>query len=117
METFRGVKNSNSQGDDFPRCLYRNDMCSMEDIIADSRNANSSISSPPSRYPMAKDIIAIVSSIPSSILIYTSVHYGSLLNSVGQISCVAAIAIGSTVALPFEALRLLARPVKNNRKM
>jgi hypothetical protein len=66
---------------------------------------------------MTEDIIAIVSPIPSSTLIYTSVHYGAFLSSVGQITCVLAIAIGSIVALHFEALRLLARPGRNTRKM
>jgi hypothetical protein len=89
----------------------------MEAIIAESKKANSGISSLPSRYPITEDIIAIVSSIPSSILIYVSTHYESSLNSVGKVTCVLAIAIGSTVALHFEALGLLARPGRNTRKM
>jgi hypothetical protein len=117
METFPWGSGSKRQEDDFPRCLYSNDMCSMEAIIAESRKENSGISSLASRYPITEDIIAIVSSIPSGILIYASVHYGAFLSSVGQITCVVAVAIGSTIALQFDALRLLARPGRNTRKI
>ena len=74
METFPWGSGSKRQEDDFPRCLYRNDMCLMEAIIDESRKANSGISSLPSRYPMTEDIIAIVSSIPS----HLNLHVGAL---------------------------------------
>ena len=84
----------------------------MEDIVAGSRCAKACPLSWPSSYPITEDIIAILSAIPSSILIYISVHYGSFLSAVGQLTYVLAIAIGSTIALHFEALRLLARSRK-----
>ena len=80
----------------------------MEAIIARSLDANTGLSSLPSRYPITEDIIAILGAVPSSIIIYISVHYYSFLSSVGQLTYVLAIAIGSTIALHFEALRLLA---------
>jgi hypothetical protein len=96
---------SNSQGDDFPSCLYNNESCSKEAIIARPLGANTCLSSLPSGYPITEDIIAILGAVPSSIVIYMSVHYDSFLSSVGQLY-VGAVAIGITTALHFEALRL-----------
>jgi hypothetical protein len=112
MKTFGGGNASKRQEDDFPSCLYRNDTCSMKVIIAESRKANTCLSSLPSEYPIAEDIIAIFSAIPSSILIYMSARYDSFLSSVGQITCVLAIAVASTIALHFDALRL---PVRSRK--
>src|SRR5271155_2686212 len=112
MKPFRGVNNFDSYDDDFPSCLYSNYFCSMEVIVDQSMKANT-----PSRYMISEDIIAVVGSIPSSIIIYVSVYYDLFPRSVGQSTYVFAIAIGSTIALHFEALRLLANPRRNTRKI
>jgi hypothetical protein len=104
METFRGVNNSKSQGDDLPSCLYSNGSSSMKDIISRSREASTS-----SAVTIAEDIIAIVSAIPSSVITYMSVHCDLFPSSIRAISYILAIAIGSTIALHFEALRLLTK--------
>jgi hypothetical protein len=116
METFRGGNNSRDQKGDFPSCLYSNDSCSMEDIVARSQEAKTGPQSWSSSYPITEDIIAILSAIPSSIAICISVHSGSFLSSVGQLTCVLAFAIGSAIALHFEAMLVLVRPVRNNLK-
>ena len=107
MESFRSGNNSNDQEDDFPSWLYSNGVSSMEDVIARSREA--SMASQP---PMAEDIIAIVGAIPSSTIIYASVHWDLFPSSIRIIAYVLAFAIGSTIALHFEALRLLVRARK-----
>jgi hypothetical protein len=103
MEPFRSGNNSDSQKDDFPSCLYSNDSCSMETIVARSREAKTGLSSSQGGYPVTEDIIAILSAIPSSIVIYTSIHHNLFLSSRGLVTWVLAIAFGSTVAL-MEAL-------------
>ena len=52
---------SKRQEDDFPSCLHRNDSSSMKTIIARSQEASM-------EPPIAEDIIAIVSAIPSMIV-------------------------------------------------
>lgn len=89
----------------------------MQAIISKSLEANTGLSSPASEYPIAEDVIAILGAIPSSIVIYLSVHYHWFLNSVGHITYVLAIAIGSTLALHFEAWRLVAKPIRTSRRM
>src|SRR5277367_1235203 len=107
MEPFRGGNNFDSYDDDFPGCLYNNDSCSMETIVAQSWKANTA-----TEYTISEDIIAVVGAIPSSIIIYVSVCYDLFPRSPGPISYVLAIAIGSTIALHFEALRL---PVRSRK--
>jgi hypothetical protein len=107
MEPFRSGNNSNSQEEAFPSCLYSNGWSSMKDIIAGSREAST-----PSELTIAEDIIAIVSAIPSSIITYMSVHCDSVPSSIRTATYVLAIAIGSIIALHFEALRLLAKSRK-----
>jgi hypothetical protein len=79
----------------------------MEDIIARSGEAST-----PSELAIVEDIIAIVSAIPSSIITYMSVHCDSVPSSIPTATYILAIAIGSTIAPHFEALRLLVRPRK-----
>jgi hypothetical protein len=62
--------------------------------------------------PTAEDIIAIVSALPSGIVTYMSVHYDLFPSSIRAISYILAIAIGSTIALHFEALRVLGKSGK-----
>ena len=62
---------------------------------------------------ISEKIIAIVGAIPSSILIYVSIYYDLFPRTASQIAYVIAIAIGGTIALHFEALRLLARSRQN----
>jgi hypothetical protein len=99
--------NSDSHEDDFPNCLYGNASCSMEDIISQSLKANMA-----SECTISEEIIAVFGAIPSSIIIYVSGYYDLFPRTAGQITYVLAIAIGSTIALHFEALRLLARSRK-----
>jgi hypothetical protein len=88
----------------------------MEDIVARSQEARAGPLSWSINYPITEDIIAILSAIPSSIIIYMSVEHCLVLNSLGEITCIVAFAIGGTLALHFEALRVLVRPVRNSRK-
>jgi hypothetical protein len=99
METFAGGNDSWGQEDDFPSCLYNNDLSSMEAIVAGSRKHNTGLSSLSSEYLIAEDIIAVLSAMPSSILIYMSVHHNWFLSSRDLITWVLAIAFASTVAL------------------
>jgi hypothetical protein len=78
----------------------------MQDIIARSREAGTP------ELAIAEDIIAIVSAIPSGIISYMSVHCDLFPSSMRTIIYILAIAIGSTIALHFEALRLLAKSRK-----
>jgi hypothetical protein len=107
MEPFRSRNNSNSWEDDFPSFFYSNDSSSMKDIIARSQGAST-----PSEVTIAEEIIAIISAIPSGIITYMSVHCDLLPSSIRAISYILAIAIGSTIALHFEALRLLTKSRK-----
>jgi hypothetical protein len=111
MESFRGGNNFDSYDDDSPSCLYSNDSCSMEAIIARSREARTH-----SDLPIAEDIMAIIGAIPSSIITYMSVHCDLFTSSIRISTYILAIAIGSTIALHFEALRLLVRPRKETLK-
>jgi hypothetical protein len=106
MEPFRHQKNSNDQEDDLPSWLYSNGVSSMEDVIARSQEAH------PPELGIADDIIAVVSAIPSSIIIYVSVHWDLVPSSIRTATYILAFAIGSTIALHFEALRLLAKSRK-----
>jgi len=103
MQAFRVGNNPRGQEDDFPSCLYRNDSGSMEAIIARSWEAKTDLPRSQAGYSVSEAIIAIVSAIPSSILIYASIRDNSFLSSRGLITWVLAIAFGSTVAL-IEAL-------------
>jgi hypothetical protein len=103
MKTFRGGNNWPGQKDDFPSCLYSNDFCSMETIVARSREAKAGLSLSHGGYSVTEIIIAVLSAMPSSILIYMSVHHNWFLSSRGLITWVLAIAFASTVAL-IEAL-------------
>jgi hypothetical protein len=107
MEPFRSGYNANDQEDDFPSFLYSNESGSMEDIIARSREAST-----PSELTIAEEIIAIISAIPSGIITYMSVHCDLLPCSIRTATYILAIAIGSTIALHYEALRLLAKSRK-----
>jgi len=99
METFRGGNNSLGQKDDIPSCLYSSDSCSMETIVARSREGRTGRSLSQGGYSVTEIIIAVLSAIPSSIVIYMSVHHNWFLSSRGLITWVLAIAFGSTVAL------------------
>ena len=71
----------------------------MKAIIARSRNSKTGLSPSQSGYSKTEDIIAIVSAIPSSIVIYTSIHHDLFPSSRGIVTLVLAIAFGSTIAL------------------
>jgi hypothetical protein len=90
--------------DGFPSFFYRNDTPSMEDIIARSQEAN--------ELTMPEDIIAIVGAIPSGIISYMTVHCDLFPSSIRTVTYILAIAIGNTIAIHFEALRLLAKSRK-----
>jgi hypothetical protein len=107
MEPFRSESNSNSQEDAVPSFLYSNGSSSMKDIIARSQGGST-----PSDLTKAEDIIAVVSAIPSGIITYMSVNCDSFPSSIRTITYIIAIAIGSTIVLHFEALRLLAKSRK-----
>jgi hypothetical protein len=82
----------------------------MEATVAQSCNAGLSRG-----YTISEDIIAVFGAIPSSIMTYVLLQYDALFNSSSPITyLVLAIAIGSTIALHFEALRLLVSPDKYN---
>jgi hypothetical protein len=99
MENFGGGNNSRRQKDDFPSCLYSNDSCSMETIVARSREGKTGPSLSQAGYSVTEIIIAVLSAMPSSIVIYMSVHHNWVLSSRGLITWVLAIAFGSTIAL------------------
>jgi len=109
METFRSGNDSNGQEDDFPSCLCNNGAYSMEAIIARSWTTHTLTTGEDT---IVDDMIAIVSAIPSSIITYISVHCDLFPTSIRTITYIAAIAIGSTIALHFEALRL---PVRSRK--
>ena len=98
MKPYRGGNNSWAQEDEFPSCFYSNASYSMEAIISQSLKANMA-----SECTISEEVIAVLSAMPSSIVIYMSVHYNCILSSRGVIIWVLAIAFASTVAL-IEAL-------------
>jgi hypothetical protein len=104
MQPFRSGNNSNSQEDDFPSCLYSNGSSSMQEIIGRSQGGST-----PSDLTIAEDIIAIISAIPSGVITYMSVNCDLLPSSIRTVAYILAIAIGSTISLHFEALRLLTK--------
>jgi hypothetical protein len=104
--------NSDSHEDDWQNCVYGDASCSIEAIISRSLKAHMA-----SEYTISEEIIAIFGTIPSSVLIYVSVYYDLFPRIASQITYVLAIAVGSTIALHFEALRLLANPGRNTRKI
>jgi hypothetical protein len=55
---------------------------------------------------ISEEMIAVFGAIPSGILIYVSVYYDLFPCTASQITYVLAIAIGGTIALHLEALRL-----------
>jgi hypothetical protein len=61
---------------------------------------------------ISEEIIAVFGAIPSSIIIYFSVCYDLFPRTASQITYVLAIAMGGTIALHLEALRVLVRPRK-----
>jgi hypothetical protein len=79
----------------------------MEAIISQSCKANTS-----SAYTISEDIIAMVSAIPSGIITYISVYCDLFPSSIRTATYILAIAIGSTIALHFEALQLLVKSRK-----
>jgi hypothetical protein len=76
---------------------------SIEDIMPRSLKAHMII-----ECTISEEIIAVFGAIPSSIIIYLSVYHDLFPRTASQITYVLAITIGSTIALHFEALRLLA---------
>jgi hypothetical protein len=73
---------------------------SIEDIIPRSLKAHMI-----RECTISEEIIAVVGAIPSSILIYVSIHHVLFPRTAVQITYVLAIAIGGTIALHLEALR------------
>ena len=88
--------------------MYGNNSCSMEAIVARSRET-----SKPSELTIAEIIIAIVSAIPSGIVTHISVYCDLFPSSIRTATYILAIAVGSTIALHFEALQLLVRSREN----
>jgi len=80
---------------------------SIENIIPRSLKAHMT-----SECTISEEIIAVFGAIPSSIIIYFSVYYDLFPRTASQITYVLAIAIGGTIALHLEALRVLVRPRK-----
>ena len=101
------VASPNSHEDDFQSTVYSNASSSIEAIIQRSLKAHMT-----SECTISEEIIAIVGAIPSSIIIYASIYYDLFPRTASQITYVLAIAIGGTIALHLEALRLLVRPRK-----
>ena len=87
--------------------MNSNASSSIEAIIPRSLKAHMT-----SECTISEEIIAVFGAIPSSIIIYISIHYDLFPRTASQITYVLAIAIGSTIALHLEALRLLARSRK-----
>jgi hypothetical protein len=87
--------------------VYGNASSSIEVIIPRSLKEHMT-----SECTISEEIIAVLGAIPSSIIIYVSIHYDLFPRTAGQIAYVIAIVIGSTIALHFEALRLLVRSRK-----
>jgi hypothetical protein len=96
--------NSDSHEGDFQSSVYSNASSSIEAIVSRSLKAHMT-----SECTISEEIIAVVGAIPSSILIYVSIYYDWFPRTAIQITYVLAIAVGSTIALHFEALRLLVR--------
>ena len=104
--------NSDSHEDDCQSTVYSNASSSIEAIIPRSLKAHMT-----SECTISEEIIAVFGAIPSSIIIYVSIHYDLFPRTAGQITYVLAIVIGSTIALHFEALRLLVRSRKLTRRL
>ena len=102
METF-GCGNNSCREDGFPSCMHCNGSCSIEAIFPRSREGKTTPSLSQSRYSVTEIIIAVLSAMPSSALIYMSVHHNWFLGSRGLITWGLAIAFGSIIAL-IEAL-------------
>lgn len=111
MGSYLGANSAKDRPDHFLDDLYGNELWTTSDAtIAQSKKANTASSPPTAEYPLIEDMIAIFGAIPSSIIIYASVHYNSLPKTAGSMFCVAAIAVVSTtIALTFAALGFLAR--------
>jgi hypothetical protein len=73
----------------------------MEDVIAGTRDS-SALTEP----MISEEITAVFSAIPSVILTYISIHWDCFPSSVWTATYILAFAIGGTLALQFEALRL-----------
>jgi hypothetical protein len=99
--------NLDSHEDDSQSCVYSNAPSSMEAIASRSLKAHMM-----SECTISEEIIAVIGVIPSSIFIYVSIYYDFFPRTSIQITYVVALVIGSTIALHFEALRLLVRPRK-----
>jgi hypothetical protein len=95
--------NSDSHEDDFQSTVY-NAPSSIDAIIPRSSKAHMT-----RECTISEEIVAVVGAIPSSVLIYVSIYYDCFPRTAVQITYVLAIAVGSTIALHFEALRLLVR--------
>jgi hypothetical protein len=104
--------NSDSHEDGFQSTVYSNAWSSIEAIASRSLKAHMT-----SEWAISEEIIAVVGAIPSSILIYVSIYYDCFPRTASQITYVLVIAIGGTIALHFEALRLLVRSLKLTRRL
>jgi hypothetical protein len=99
--------NSDSHEDELQSCVNSNASPSIDAIIPRSLKAHMT-----GERTISEEIIAVTGAIPSSILIYMSIHYNLLPRTAVHITYVLAIVIGSTIALHFEAWRLLTRSGK-----
>jgi hypothetical protein len=59
---------------------------------------------------ISEDIIAVVSSIPSTIITYMSINSDIFPSSIRTLTYIIAFTIGCTLALHCESLRLLVKP-------
>ena len=104
--------NSDSREDDCQSCVYRNASSSIETTLLQSLKAHVT-----SECTISEEIIAVFGAIPSSMVIYISIHYDLFPRTASEITYVLAVAIGGTIALHFEALRLLVSSRKLTRRL
>jgi hypothetical protein len=102
------VASPNSHEDECQSTVYSNAPSPIEAIITPSLEAHMT-----GECTIPEEIIAVFgASDPIEHFNIVSIYYDFFPRSAGQITYVLAIAIGSTIVLHFEALRLLARSRK-----
>jgi hypothetical protein len=102
METSQRSNNAQGHADGFLGNFYKNNPYPTQATVTKLTNIDTPPSTSPSGYTLLEDMIAILSAIPSSIITYVSVNYNLFPSSRSPvIICLAALAIGSTIALHF----------------
>jgi hypothetical protein len=107
MVFFPWGDNAESQSDNILSELPRNDLD--PDVLTDPRSKKKNNASSPSEYALADYIIAILGSIPSSIIIFFSVHYDTFPRSVYVLIFIATISVSSAITLSLKAFAFMFR--------